>query len=311
MRAVRTYGFLLAALFAPTSAFAQGAEPAEPSQASSPEPAQPSPPPPSRPEAESPAPSEASPAEPPNTPADTTAASPVSSAPQTGETSPTRLDTGARGRPVSDDEGQPSFARRFRAWPLSLEARFGFNARLGSSFEAAAHEEVLDTSVALAGFLAWNPEYALGIELDHVGLGRVRALSDRNSIDAEYSATGAWLGARVFPVRRERLDVFVNLRVGLALQHVSARGIRADSGSITVPAVSFSCSEWAGPGFGFGGSIGIAYRITRRFAVLARLDATGSRLGGDALGTCADGIGSVASVNGTVGLAYEFETAPK
>ncbi|MEI9952674.1 MAG: hypothetical protein WDO74_27755 [Pseudomonadota bacterium] len=149
------------------------------------------------------------------------------------------------------------------------------------------------------------------MELDHSGLGGVRALSGQNSIDSQYTATGAWLGARVFPIRRERLDFFVNLRIGMVFQHVNAFGTRADSGSITVPAQSFACSEWDGPAIGLGGALGLAYRLGRHFSFVSRVDLNGERLSGESLGTCADGIGSVASLSGSVGLAFEFETAPK
>ncbi len=195
--------------------------------------------------------------------------------------------------------------------PLTLEARFGFNARFGSSFDPSDNDQVLDTSFAFGAYLAWSPEYAVGLELEQTGLGRVRGLSGENSIDAEYSATSAWLAARVFPWHTERLDVFLNLRLGLAMQHVNALGTRVESDSIAVPAQSFSCTEWDGPGIGLGAALGLNYRLARHVAFVTRLDAAGERLSGDELGTCADGIGSVTSVAGSIGLAYTFETAKK
>jgi len=213
--------------------------------------------------------------------------------------------------PAAKEEARPDFTRDFGAVPLTLEARFGFNARLGSSFDDAADEEHWAPSYAFASYIAWRPEFALGLELDHSGLGRVRALTGQTSVDNEYSATGAWLGARVFPVRTKRLDFFVNLRVGMVWQHVDALGTRSDSMSITQPAPSYSCAEWDGPGLGLGGALGLAYRVGRHFSFVTRLELNGERLSGDSLGSCADGIGSVATLGGSVGLAYEFETAPK
>jgi len=154
-------------------------------------------------------------------------------------------------------EPPTNFARDFGALPLTLEARFGFNARLGSSFDDAADEEHWGASYAFASYFAWRPEFALGLELDHSGLGRVRALTDQSSVDSEYNATGAWLGARVFPVRSERFDFFVNLRVGMVWQHLDSYGTRASS-SITVPAQTYSCTESDGPGLGLGGALGLA-----------------------------------------------------
>jgi hypothetical protein len=201
------------------------------------------------------------------------------------------------------------FARNYDALPLAIEARFGLNTRLGSSFDDAAHEQLLDSTFALAAYLAWSSEYAVGLEFEHAGLGRVRGVSDESSIDTEYSATSGWLGARVFPWRSERWDVFVNLRLGLVFQHVDTLGTRPMSNSIAVPPSAFSCSESDGPGLGLGGGVGAALRLSRHFSVLSRVDATGERLSGDVLGTCADGIGSVTTVSGTLGVAYEFETS--
>ena len=203
------------------------------------------------------------------------------------------------------------YERDFSALPLLIEARFGFNARLGSSFDDNVDEELVDTNFALGAQLAWKPEFSLGVELEHTGLGRVSAITGQNSSNATYSATGAWLAARVFPIRRERLDVFVNLRVGLVMQHVDVLGTRATSESITVPATSFSCSEWDGPGLGISGGPGVAFRLSRHVSISSRLDLTGLRLNGDALGSCATGLGSTSSLTGTVGIAYEFETAPR
>ncbi|HEY5377184.1 MAG TPA: hypothetical protein VIK01_26070, partial [Polyangiaceae bacterium] len=201
------------------------------------------------------------------------------------------------------------FARDYDALPVTIEARFGLNTRLGASFDDAAHEQLLDSTFALAAYLAWSSEYAVGLEFEHAGLGRVRGVSDESSIDTQYSATGGWLAARVFPWRNERWDVFVNLRLGLVFEHVDTLGTRPTSTSITVPPSAFSCSVTDGPGFGLGGALGATFRLSRHVSVLSRLDATGERLSGDVLGTCADGIGSVTTVSGTLGVAYEFETS--
>jgi hypothetical protein len=201
------------------------------------------------------------------------------------------------------------FERHFDALPLTLEARFGFITRLSSTFGPNAQEQLLDSTIAIGAYLAWSPHYALGLELEHAGLGRVRSLNGENSIDADYTANSLWLGARVFPWRSERWDLFVNLRIGLAMQHVDGLGTRQDSSSITTPATSFSCDESDGPDLGLGGAVGASLRLSRHFSVQSRVDATAERLSGDTLGTCADGIGSVATISGTIGVAFEFETA--
>jgi hypothetical protein len=338
MRALGSGSFVLALCFASRIAFgappaADAARPsvdaARPSVDAARPAADPAPPPPP------PAPAPPPPPEP-SPPTPTPAPEPAPSAPEQEPSAPpppptadptqvpTSLDTtaplderrpattlAASARAAPDQPTASRFARDYDAWPFTLEARFGFNARLGSSFDASADDEVLDVSYALGAYLAWRPEYAFGLELEHSGLGRVRALSAENYIDAEYSVTSAWLAARVVPWRSERMDLFLNLRIGLAMQHLDALGTRQESASITVPATSFSCAQWDGPGIGLGAALGLDYRLARHVAFVTRLDAAGERLSGDELGTCADGIGSVTTVSGTVGLAYDFDTLRK
>ena len=307
MRALACGSWLLAASF--TSAIALGATPPEPPPAA-PEPPAPAPPSPEP----TPPESVAAPTAPAATPSPSDVAPsavPAANAPLDERRPDTALALGATTAPPDAAPATSPFVRDYDALPLTLEARFGFNTRLGSSFDEASQEGLLGSNFALGGYLAWNPEYALGLELEHTGLGSVRGIAGQNTIDAEYSATGAWLAARVFPIRRERFDLFVNLRIGLVFQHVDALGTRSDPMSITVPARSFSCTEVDGPGFGIGGAVGAAYRLSRRFAFVSRVDATGQRLSGETLGTCADGIGSVASVGGSVGLAFELDTASR
>jgi hypothetical protein len=314
MRVPGSWSLLLAMSFTSGFALAQPAAPAAPPsdpprQA---EPAPPSPPAPA-PVAPEAAPAAAQATGEVSSTSTTEAGTGTPATPATAGTAPAQV-RAEETKPVSTTaaEGEPptNFTRDFHALPITLEARFGFNARLGSSFDDATDEEHWGASYAFASYFAWRPEFALGLELDHSGLGRVRALTDQTSVDNQYTATGAWLGARVFPLRTERFDFFVNLRVGMVWQHVDSLGTRA-SASITEPAQSYACTDWDGPGFGLGGGLGVAYRLSRHFAFVSRLDLNGVRLNDGSLGSCADGIGSVATLGGSVGLAFEFETAPR
>ena len=312
MRALGSGSLVLAACCLSGVAWAAPSAPAgsEPPVAADPVPPAPAPPPP--PEPPAPAPPPPAPSAPIAPAAEPPAPVPPESpviAPPAESAPPARSLPGPER--VAARVTVPPAPRNEDALPLSLEARFGFNARFGSSFDASADDEVLDTSFGLGGYVSWQPEYAVGLELEHSGLGRVRALSGENSVDAEYSATSGWLAARVFPWRSERLDLFLNLRLGLAFQHLDALGTRKETSAITVPATSFSCSAWDGPGIGLGAAFGLSYRFARHVAFVTRVDGTGERLSGDELGTCADGIGSVTIVSGTVGLAYEFEAAKR
>jgi hypothetical protein len=201
-------------------------------------------------------------------------------------------------------------ARDFSALPLSLEFRFGVNARLGASDNAFSEEELYDTAFGLGGWLSWNKAFSVGLEVEHSGLGRGTASSGDSAINTSYSMTNLWAGARVYPYRSERVDLYVSLRLGLAVQHLRAVGLRHD-GPVGVPARSFACSDTDGPDLGFGGGLGSVFRLSRAAALFLRGDLVGQRLSGEVLSDCAVGVGSVTTAMVTGGFAYEFELDPQ
>ena len=216
----------------------------------------------------------------------------------------------ARGRRLQ--RPRAPFARDYGALPLTLEARFGFNARLGSSFDASADEEVFDASYSALGrvFGNWNLRATRWASSSSTA-GSVecapwppRTRSTRNTASPAHGSLRAFSRGAA-----ERLDLFVNLRIGLAMQHLDALGTRQDSASITTcPPRASRAARGMAPGIGLGAALGMPdYRLGRHFAFVTRLDAAGERLNGAELGTCADGIGSVTTVAGTVGLAFEFK----
>jgi hypothetical protein len=204
----------------------------------------------------------------------------------------------------SGDEQAQGFSRLPERRFFLLELALGVNTRLGDA-EGFQHEE--RHGVLYAAGLWLNPfqRAALGLELEHVGLGRATNQSGANLLTADYSATTAWLGARLVPLRTREVDAFVALRGGLALQHVSAAGVR-QLGSAFEPAVAFSCSETASPAVALGAGIGASWGLGPRVRLLGRFDATAQRLSDARLGDCAVGMGSVTSLAFGMALAYSF-----
>jgi hypothetical protein len=207
-------------------------------------------------------------------------------------------------------DGRRGDSRERLNLPLTFEARAGLSARLGGSAATFDEEELFATAYGLGAWLEPSQELAFGLELEHAGLGNARDLSGLSSVDVEYSVTSAWLATRVFPTRKQRVDAFVALRLGLGWQSVSATGTR-EQFPTTAPARVFSCSEREGPGLSLGGGAGLNLRVSRRVSLVPRVDFVGQRLTGEALGSCALGVGSVTAAAATLGLGYAFDVEPE
>ncbi|HWA74278.1 MAG TPA: hypothetical protein VG937_18165 [Polyangiaceae bacterium] len=147
---------------------------------------------------------------------------------------------------------------------------------------------------------------ALGLELVHTDLGRGSAGSGQNLVNADYSVTGAWLGGRFVPWQSEAVRLFVGLRLGLSLEHVSAYGLR-HTGSPFESAQTFDCSGTHGPALGIAGGAGVVFRLNSRLDLVTRLDAHGEQLTSETIGDCAAGIGSTTNLSLGLGIAYGFD----
>lgn len=283
-------------LGATESAFAQ--EPPAP---------EPAPPPPA-PEAP-PAPAEAAP-EAPSEPAPASerapgeAAAPVEVAPAVeplGPAAPVAPQRPHEPKPPAEPPSQRAH------WPLTLQGKLGFSVRPESS-GGFDDETQAGAELGLSLYLELKREFAVGLEIDRVSLGRGTAISGFDSVTADYSVSSAMLGLRAYPKRSELLDLFVGLQVGVGIQGVSAAGTAGGSG--LTPAVAYQCSGSDSPGFQIGGGVGARLMLTPRWGVTAQIGGTGRRLTGDVVEDCARGIGTATTIEGSLGLGYDFDLDP-
>lgn len=188
---------------------------------------------------------------------------------------------------------------------FAFELGAGVNARLG---EAAGYSTDRPWGVLYGAGLWWNvaAATALGLELTHVELGYGSASNGANLVNADYSVSSAWLGGRFTPWHTDTLRLFVALRLGLSLEHVTAYGVRQPSSPFATPS-TFDCSGTHGPAFGLGGGAGLAIRLNTRLDLVSRFDAHGEQLTSDTVGSCAAGPGSATSLSLGLGLAYGFD----
>lgn len=209
--------------------------------------------------------------------------------------------------PPRDEAADGRDPRPLRVFDFAVELDLGANQRFGgaSSFES---QERLGVAYGASFWLALDELVALGLELEHVGLGSARDENGANVLNAEWAATSAALSGRFVPWKSADWEPFVALRVGLALQHVEADGVRPQASPFESPRV-FSCEETDGPGLALGGGVGAALGLGERLRLLGRLDADGHRLTSEAVGGCAVGVGASTSVSLGIGLVYGFDAS--
>lgn len=301
MKALRGSVALLS-LFCARPVFAQSAAPASPA---APAPASPAAPAPAAADA-APAsaappgeiiltPPPSAPAEPPPTPPTTPPAEPPPSAPPSIEP---QLEV--KRRATSPVPPPPSKPRDF-----NVELHVGVNGRFGQA-SGYSDDEGLGAAYGAGFWFGVSDAVALGLELARMNLGRASAHSGQNFVTAEYASTAAWLGGRFFAFETGDLRLFAALRVGLALEHVSAFGVRA-LGTPLEPATSFDCSGTSGPALAFGAGIGGVVHLNSHLDFVSRLDGHVEQLTSDVVNGCASGVGSTASLLFGVGLAYGFD----
>ncbi len=192
-------------------------------------------------------------------------------------------------------------------WPLTLEGKLGFSVRPESSggFE---EESQVGAEVGLSLYTDIKRELAVGLEIDRVSLGRGTAISGLDSVTVDYTVSSAMLGLRAYPFRTELFDLFVGLQLGVGIQGVSAAGTSND-GALS-PAVAYTCTGSDSPGFQLGGGVGARLMLTARWGLTARVGGTGRRLSGELVEDCARGIGTATTIEGSVGLGYDFDLDP-
>lgn len=179
------------------------------------------------------------------------------------------------------------------------------NGRLG---EASGYRDNEGLGAAFgAGFwLAASERVALGLELLRADLGRASANNGQNFVTAEYASTALLLGARLFAFETQQTRLFAAIRVGLALEHVSAYGVRTN-GSLLEPATAFDCSGTHGPAFALGAGLGGVVHLNSHLDFVGRFDGNVQQLTNDVVGGCAKGVGSAPTLSLGVGLAYGFD----
>lgn len=199
----------------------------------------------------------------------------------------------------------PAQTPRKQQRDFNFELNFGVNGRFGEA-SGYSSSEGLGAAYGAGFWFGLSDRIGLGLELLRTDLGRASAHNGQNFVTAEYATTAALLGARIFAIDVRDVRLFAALRLGLALEHVSASGVRA-LGTPLEPATAFDCSGTHGPAFALGAGIGALLHLNSHLDFISRLDGRAEQLTSDVVGGCAAGVGSATSLSLGVGLAYGFD----
>jgi hypothetical protein len=178
-----------------------------------------------------------------------------------------------------------------------------------SDAEGFRDDDRAGMTFGLGGWFAPNRTYSLGLTYQRTTLGTAQTEGGEQSLSARYDMNTFWFGGRAYPLRDDRVGLYILLELGASWQEVSAGGTRA-TGSFTSPAGSFACSEADSPGLALGGGLGLDVEIERELAFVVQTDLSGHRLSSDVVDDCAPGIGSATNLGARVGFLYRFDLDP-
>jgi hypothetical protein len=191
---------------------------------------------------------------------------------------------------------------------IAVQLGAGVNGRFGRA-SGYAEDSGIGPSYALGAWFAASSAIALGLELSYTRLGHGSAESGVNIVNTEFSSSAAWLAGRFFPYRTPDLSIYLGLRVGLALEHVTATGLAQNGESPLVRAAVIDCSGTRGPALGLGGGIGGVLALSSHLDLVSELGVRAEQLSADRVGGCANGVGSTTSLGFGLGIAYGFDVA--
>ncbi len=210
------------------------------------------------------------------------------------------------------DQGAGAGAKKAEHPPertLGVEVDAGTNARLdGTPAGYSQHESV---SLAYGAGVWFAPErlYSLGLSFARTGIGSESSSPIGNSVSVSRDLNTLWVGGRAYPLRNDKIGLYIQLNLGASWQHLQASGTTVTSNQMVATAHPFECSATQGPGFAIGGGVGADVDLDNHFAFLANAGFSAHRLSNNAsdLGGCAPGSGSVTNLAAQIGFMYRFD----
>lgn len=214
---------------------------------------------------------------------------------------------------LSQDEnagvGEP-VSRKTRGSELSLE--LGGAMQMGAHFpedsQARNVEEAIDGAIGLGVWVVPISRWALGVAVEHIGLGKDHYATDSRgqTMNASYAADTLWIGGRLY-FSEERPAFYLGLAAGPALPRVRASGTRATTSEFALPPEPFECSATGGVGGAAAASAGVEFDLGDAWSFVSEARGVAHFLEKSTIDGCAPGSGSAFSGSLRIGIAYRFQ----
>jgi hypothetical protein len=213
---------------------------------------------------------------------------------------------------LSQDEnagvGEP-VSRKTRGSELSLE--LGGAMQIGARFPEDSQrrnvEEAIDGALGLGAWFIPRSTWALGVAVEHIGLGKDHYATDSRgqTMNASYSTDTLWIGGRLY-FSEERPAFYLGLAAGPALPRVRASGTRTSAAEFTVPPEPFQCSAAGGVGGAAAASAGVEFDLGDSWSFVSEARGSAHFFDKSSIDGCAPGSGPAVSGSLRIGIAYRF-----
>jgi hypothetical protein len=189
---------------------------------------------------------------------------------------------------------------------FDLGLRLGGGLRLGSASGLSLSDR---GSAMIGGSVAMSPSpsFTVGVAYEHSTLGHEQGSGGSADVELARSIDAVWATLRMGLVHTEGFSFGVTIGPGLVWQHVDASGILLDAGG-NGP-TTFQCTDSASVGFGLRAGLGIEARLSDHAWFTADTTIDNLRLSSDAIGTCANGAGTVSVLGFRAGFVYRIDVS--
>jgi hypothetical protein len=191
---------------------------------------------------------------------------------------------------------------------LELDGAFQVGAHFPEDKELRNVEEAIDSAIGLGAWVIPKSSWALGLAVEHIGLGKDHYATDPRgqTMNVSYAVDTLWIGGR-FYFSEERPAFYLGLAAGPALPRIRASGTRATTNEFTEPPQPFQCSATGSVGGAAGVSAGVEFDIGNAWSFVSEARGTAHFLGKSTVDGCAPGSGTAIGGSLRIGIAYRFQ----
>ncbi len=199
---------------------------------------------------------------------------------------------------------------------LSIEGNVAGAVRLGSL--SSGYESASRSGLMYGGGLYFAPDrhWAIGLSYEY-SLATREHLNPTSNVtigNIDRTLQTVALNLRAYPVRSDKIGLYVNLMAGATWQTADGTGAYVDNTFPASPAKTYSTSGGPQTGLALGAGVGMDLDLSNDVAMLTSVNFTQHRLSSDQLSGATQplpGIGSTSELDFRVAFQYRFDLSGK